>query len=204
MTKMSDGDLAAILEAKIHNALGYQGGRLSQLRRQAERYYKGESFGNEIDGRSQVVSRDVAEAVDSMMPSLMRIFASGDQVVRFNPSGPQDEAIADQATDYVNWIWNQQNEGFANFYSWFKDALLKKTGTIKIWWDESEDTTRETYQGLTDSRWSSTTNTWTLRTQDPRRWPCRKTLRATRRKPHRSRSCTTSPYGGRSATGACG
>ncbi len=150
MTKMSDGDLAAILDAKIHNALGYQGGRLSQLRRQAERYYKGESFGNEIDGRSQVVSRDVAEAVDSMMPSLMRIFASGDQVVRFNPSGPQDEAIADQATDYVNWIWNQQNEGFANFYSWFKDALLKKTGAIKIWWDASEDVTRETYQGLTD------------------------------------------------------
>ena len=69
MTKMSDGDLAAILDAKIQNALGYQGGRLSQLRRQAERYYKGESFGNEIDGRSQVVSRDVAEAVDSMMPS---------------------------------------------------------------------------------------------------------------------------------------
>jgi hypothetical protein len=150
MPEMSDSDLAAILDAKIHNALGYQGGRLSQERRQAERYYKGDSFGNEIDGRSQVVSRDVAEAVDSMMPSLMRIFASGDQVVRFNPSGPQDEAIADQATDYVNWIWNQQNEGFANFYSWFKDALLKKTGAIKIWWDESEDFTRETYQGLTD------------------------------------------------------
>jgi hypothetical protein len=150
MPKMSDSDLAAILDAKIHNALGYQGGRLSQERRQAERYYKGDAFGNEIEGRSQVVSRDVAEAVDSMMPSLMRIFASGDQVVRFNPSGPEDEDAADQATDYVNWIWNQQNEGFANFYAWFKDALLKKTGTIKIWWDESEDITRETYQGLSD------------------------------------------------------
>ena len=132
MPKMSDGDLAAILAAKIENALGYQGGRLAEERRQAERYYKGDTIGNEIDGRSQVVSRDVAEAVDSMMPSLMRIFAAGDQVVRFNPNGPQDEAIADQATDYVNWIWNQQNEGFANFYSWFKDALLKKTGAIKI------------------------------------------------------------------------
>jgi hypothetical protein len=151
MPKMSDGDLAAILDAKIENALGYQGGRLAEERRQAERYYKGDTIGNEIDGRSQVVSRDVAEAVDSMMPSLMRIFAAGDQVVRFNPNGPQDEAIADQATDYVNWIWNQQNEGFANFYSWFKDALLKKTGAVKIWWDESEDITRETYQGLTDA-----------------------------------------------------
>ena len=69
MPKMLDSDLAAILDAKIHNALGYQGGRLSQERRQAERYYKGEVFGNEIEGRSQVVSHDVAEAVDSMMPS---------------------------------------------------------------------------------------------------------------------------------------
>src|ERR1700730_4391223 len=117
MPKMSDSDLAAILDAKIHNALGYQGGRFSQERRQAERYYKGDSFGNEIDGRSQVVSRDVAEAVDSMMAPLMPFFAPGGQVVRFNPSGPQEEPIADQATDYVNWIWNQQNEGFANFYS---------------------------------------------------------------------------------------
>src|SRR5260370_42603634 len=149
MPKMSDLDLASILDAKIQNALGYQGGRLAQERRQAERFYKGDSFGNEIDGRSQVVSRDVAEAVDSMMPSLMRIFASGDQVVRFNPSLPQDEAGARPATDYVNWIWNQQNEGFANFYGWFKDALLKKTGAIKIWWDDSEDITPETYHSLT-------------------------------------------------------
>ena len=64
--------IAAILDAKIHNALGYQGGRLAQARRQAERYYKGDVLGNEIEGRSQVVSHDVAEAVDSMMPSLMR------------------------------------------------------------------------------------------------------------------------------------
>ncbi|MDB5405417.1 MAG: phage portal protein [Rhodospirillales bacterium] len=72
MPKMSDTDLQAILDAKIQNSLGYQGGRLAQERRQAEQYYKGEAFGNEIDGRSQVVSHDVAEAVDSMMPSLLR------------------------------------------------------------------------------------------------------------------------------------
>jgi len=149
MAKMSDLDLAAIVAAKIQNALGYQGGRLSRERQQAERYYKGEPFGNELDGRSQVVSRDVAEAVDGMMPSLMRVFASGDEVVRFEPAGPEDEAAAAQATDYVNWVWNQQNDGFSIFHSWFKDALLKKTGIVKIWWDESTDTTRETYQGLT-------------------------------------------------------
>jgi hypothetical protein len=150
MARMSEIDLKAILAAKIENAVGHQGGRLAQERLQAERYYRGERIGNELDGRSQVVSRDVAEAVDSMMPSLMKIFAAGDRAVTFEPTGPEDEAVAAQATDYVNWIWNQQNDGFATFHAWFKDALLKKLGIVKIWWDETTEPVRETYQGLTE------------------------------------------------------
>lgn len=150
MPKMDDGKLKAIIEAKVVNALGYQGGRLASDRMQAMRYYRGEPFGNEIDGRSQVVSRDVAEAVDSMLPSLVRMFTAGDRVVEFMPTRPQEEALAAQATDYVNWIWNSQNPGFRTFYTWFKDALLQKVGVIKIWWDATPTVTTESYQGLTD------------------------------------------------------
>jgi hypothetical protein len=64
----------------------------------------------------------------------MRIFASGDEVVRFEPVGPEDEAAAAQATDYVNWIWNQQNDGFSIFHSWFKDALLKTDAQLQAAW----------------------------------------------------------------------
>jgi hypothetical protein len=32
----------------------------------------------------------------------MRVFASGDEMVKFNPHGPEDVAMAQQATDYVN------------------------------------------------------------------------------------------------------
>jgi hypothetical protein len=151
MPKMQDGSLIAILDSKIQNSIGYQGGRLAADRTKAQSYYDGDPFGNEIDGRSKVVSRDVAEAIDAMMPPLMKIFTSGDQVVRFDPVGPEDEEAAKQATDYVNWIWTQQNEGFSIFYTWFKDALLKKNSVVKLWWDESIDIAKEEYEGLTDA-----------------------------------------------------
>lgn len=163
---MDDGALKAVIQGKIQNAISYQGGRLAQLRMQAERYYRGDKFGNEVPGRSQVISRDVAEAVDSMMPALLRIFASSDEPVRFEPGAKhapegaplaatlamikQAEEQAKQATDYVGWIWNQQNEGFHIFYTWFKSSLMFKNGVVKIWWDDSVRTNKETYEGLTD------------------------------------------------------
>jgi hypothetical protein len=148
---MRESDLAAIVAAKIASALGRPGDALSGDRVKAEQYYKGEPFGNEQDGRSKVVSRDVAEAVDAMMPPLLKIFSSGDEVVRFEPTGPEDEESAKQATDYVNWIWNQQNDGFSIFHTWFKDALLKKAGVIKIWWDSADQEVKDgDYVGLTD------------------------------------------------------
>lgn len=149
MTQMDSQTLLALIQARIDKCAGRAGTVLVADRRRALRYYRGDKFGNEIEGRSQVVSRDVAEAIDGMMPSLMRIFASGDEVVRFEPVGPEDDEAAHQATDYVNWIWNKQNDGFANFYVWFKDALLNRLGTIKIWWEDGEDRKRESYIGLT-------------------------------------------------------
>jgi len=147
---MDDSELRGLIASKIQNAIGYQGGRLSQERQLADRYYQGSPFGNELPGRSQVVSRDVAEAVDGMMPSLMKIFTSGDEIVKFEPTGPEDEEVAKQATDYVNWIFMKQNTGFSIMFDWFKTALLKKNGLLKIWWDKREINKKETYEGLDD------------------------------------------------------
>lgn len=149
MAKMDDGKLRSIIDARVRNSLGWEGGLLSKERRKAERYYRGDLFGNEQEGRSQVVSRVVAEAVDSMMPPLMKIFCSGDEIVTFEPQGPEDEQAAQQATDYVNWIWQHKNQSFKTFYWWFKDALLFKTGWVKVWWEESEKYSHEDYCGLT-------------------------------------------------------
>ncbi len=142
-------ELQALIAQEIHTAVGGEGSALRAQRAENIRYYLGDHFGNEVEGRSQVVSTDVADTIEWMMPYLMRIFASGENTVSFEPVGAEDIAVADQATQYVNHIWNHDNDGFLNFYTWFKDALLSKTGFIKIWWDESDDIAQEQYEGLT-------------------------------------------------------
>lgn len=153
---MTNDELSAILKQRVESALGgVYNDQLSTARSNALKYYRGDPFGNEVDGRSQVVSRDVQETVDGMMPSLLRVFAAGDQVVKFEPQGPEDEEAAKQATEYVNWIWSQQNPGFEIFNVWFKDALLQRLGVIKIWMEDTEDTKIERYRGLGDQELQS-------------------------------------------------
>jgi len=146
---MDDTTLQGVLKAAIEasyswNDIDYR----SQQRIDADKYYRGDPTGDEKDGRSKVVSRDVAEAVDSLMPSLMRVFAGGDKMVKFTPNGPGDEEAAEQATDYINHIFMEENDGFMVLYEWFKDALLKKNGIVKTWFEEKTKKTKEVYQGL--------------------------------------------------------
>lgn len=151
---MSDADLQSLIQQKLGVSHQWYGsGKLAAKRIEADQYYRGEPRGDEQDGRSQVVSRDVAESVDSLMPSLMRIFASGDQVVIFEPNGPEDEEAAKQATDYINHVFMQDNEGFLIMQTWFKDALLKKNGIVKSWYDVRTKRTKTNYEGLTEQQY---------------------------------------------------
>lgn len=149
---MDESTLKAIVAAKVAAAAG--GGELdsdqSAARRNALKYYRGDKRGDEIEGRSQVISRDVADAVDAIMPSLIKVFTAGPEIAVFEPVGPEDESAAAQATDYVNWIFGQQNNGFMLLHTWFKDALLNRLGVVESWWDEAEENVRESYDGLTD------------------------------------------------------
>ncbi|MCX8505676.1 MAG: hypothetical protein ORN98_03565 [Alphaproteobacteria bacterium] len=147
MPVMDPKKLTALLAAKIDQAVQQQQIQ-ARDREQALRYYRGELFGNEVDGRSQIVSRDVADAIDGMMPSLLRIFSSGSDVVRFVPRQAEEEALAKQVTQYVNYIWNNANPGFSTYYQWFKDALLFRLGVVKIWWDAAPRRITLAYAGL--------------------------------------------------------
>lgn len=149
MPRMPDQEIVAAAAAAVTGSANWLNGTLARQRETALRYYRGDPFGNEIEGRSQVVSRDVAQYIDTVMPSLMRIFGGSDEIVRFEPTQQADEEQAQQATDYINWIWTQQNNGFMVFHDWFKDGLLNKLGTVKIWWDDSPERVREVYRGLT-------------------------------------------------------
>lgn len=111
---------------------------ITPVRVQAAEYYRGAPFGDEEQGRSQVVLTEVRDTIQSIMPSLMRIFTSGQRIVEYMPRTGEDVPTAEQASDAVNFIFNEMNPGFQILYSAFKDALLKKVGVV-TWWAESED-----------------------------------------------------------------
>ena len=144
MPKMDDADLKAIVTGHIQQAANYIGGDISDERRNAMQAYYSEPFGNEIDGRSQVVSSDVQDVIESVMPDLMEMFAGGEKVVEFAPQQPEDEAFAEQATDYVQYIWNSDNRGYQLTHDVLKDALLQKNGQLKIVWEKKKETKKTT------------------------------------------------------------
>ena len=142
--------LKAILDNEIDNAIGYLETETVEERRKALQYYLRDPYGNEIEGRSQIVTGEVAEAIDGALPQLIRVFTSADDVVRFEPVSPGDEPFAKQATDYCNWVFYRDNEGFLILHNWFKDALLQKNGIVKAWWNDETKVTKEKYKNLTD------------------------------------------------------
>lgn len=147
MSAMSEARLVALLQAHEAEAAGFHGDEVAAEQDRALDYYYGRPFGDEVEGRSSVVSRDVAEVVDWLLPDLVRIFVGSRQVVRFEPFGAEDEAIARQATDYVNHVFWRDNDGFRLMHDWFKDALLQKVGVVKVWWDDAEHVSRTRYEG---------------------------------------------------------
>lgn len=147
---MDINQLKGILDSEIENALGFVETETTDARRKALEYYNREPYGNEVEGRSSIVTGEVAEVVDGALPQLLRIFTASDEMVRFEPKQAGDEQKAKQATEYINWVINRDNQGTILFHNWFKDALLQKNGIIKVYWDEQVDVTKEKYQGLNE------------------------------------------------------
>jgi hypothetical protein len=145
---MDEGKLKGILDSEIFNALGYVQTETNEARRQAIKYYNRDLYGNEVEGRSRVVTGEVAEVVDGALPQLLRIFTQSDEIALFEPKMPGDEEAAKQATEYCNLVFFQDNQGVLLMHDWFKDALLQKNGIVKYWWDDAEDPTKEEYNDL--------------------------------------------------------
>ena len=150
VTPMDDTELQGIVAGELEDAVSYIDADVSPIRAKGTEYYRGDPFGNEEDGRSQVVAMEVRDTVSAMLPSLMRVFFSTENVVEYVPRGPEDVAGAQQATDYANYIFSNDNNGFMTTYALFKDSLVRKCGIAKYWWDETEEVKIEDYSGLDD------------------------------------------------------
>ena len=147
---MAQNELMSIIQAEIDDAIGFIESETVEQRKQALEAYLRQPYGNEVEGKSQIVTGEVAEAIDGALPSLVRIFTGSDNIVVFEPQGPRDEASAKQATDYCNWVFNRDNEGVSILHDWFKDALMQKNGIVKAYWEDKEDITKERYFDLSN------------------------------------------------------
>jgi len=150
--KLQDMEIIARVEAEENIAYGVNDSALSNDRASAIDYYLGQPFGNEEEGRSQVISYDVQDTIEAALPQLLKVFVAGDKVVQFDPKGPEDQDAAEQETDYINHVVMEKNEGFKIFYVWFKDALLSKNGYVKVYAEEEEEVEEYEYKGLTDAQ----------------------------------------------------
>ena len=145
-----DTELLNLVESNIHDSLGFIESETSRERQQALEYYLREPYGNEVDGKSQIVTGEVAEVVDGALPQIMKVFTQSSKAVEFEPVNQGDGPIAEQMTAYANHIFYKDNNGFEIMHDWFKDGLLQKVGVVKAYWDDKKDITTEKYHYLNE------------------------------------------------------
>lgn len=141
-----------IVRSSLERAVRYYEEYLEPDDKLATDYYFARPFGDEQDGRSKVVSSDIRDATQGQLPSLLRIFFGPEHAVEFRPHGPEDEPVARQMTDYVNYVIREDNDGFLAFHSAIKDALVRRRGIFKWWWDTASRIEGASYTGLDEQQ----------------------------------------------------
>src|SRR6188768_2570572 len=125
---LTNDEFASEIRELVRGSASQNYGDLAEQRIRAMDYYLGRPFGDEVRGRSQVVSTDVADTVEGLLPYLMKIFTGSARVVEVTPTREDTVDLAEQATDYLNWLFYKKNNGLLVLYEFFKDALLQKNG----------------------------------------------------------------------------
>lgn len=156
---MTLDELQTLISREAQDSIAYLGGNsmIAGQRARALQYYFAEPVGNlsiDDENQSKVISHDVSETIEWILPSLLRIFTSGDETVRFEPTKPQNEKAAREATEMCNWVFNKDNEGFVILYTNFKDALLQKNGIGKVWWEVKETNETRTVYDIDDETYT--------------------------------------------------
>lgn len=150
---MDDSELVTIIDRERDNGIGLSD-TIATDRQDAMSYYLGEASGAlaapEVEGRSGVVSKDMMETIEWVMPSLMRMFCGADNVVRFEPNDRGDEQACKDATEYCAYLLHRKNPGFTVLHDAFKSALITRMGVAKVYPDKTYVEKEERYHGLSE------------------------------------------------------
>jgi hypothetical protein len=139
---MTDQEIESIAREAVMDSVDFVESEIAEDRIKAQRYFDGEVDIGEEEGRSKVVATKVRDTIRAIKPSLMRVFLSTDKPVEYVPRGPEDVQAAEQATEYMHYVFNEHN-GYRVLNDAFHDALVKKSGIVKVYWDNYQE--QETY-----------------------------------------------------------
>jgi len=132
MAQMSELELLSNVNAAEEDATIFNG----EFTKDNEKYlreYLGRPYGDEVPDQSSVVSTDIADVVESDMPSLARIFMGSGDIITFHANTDSESEIreAEEKTKYINWLVRSQPNSFHILHSWMKDAEIQKNGVVK-------------------------------------------------------------------------
>ena len=151
--KYSREELSVMIEKELSQAIGAPGSEIANIRKRNLEYYQAEAVGElappDVPDRSSIVATDVADTIESILPSLIRTFAASQDAVECEAKTPQMQPQAKMASEYLRHIFWSRCDGFNIVHSWFKDALIQKVGFVKVSWDKEPEETEQSYRGLT-------------------------------------------------------
>ena len=154
---MTDDDVQGIAKDALDSAISFVESEIAEDRIKSQRYFEGEVDIGQEDGRSKIVATKVRDTIRAIKPSLMRVFLSSENPVEYVPSNQEDVVGAEQATKYAHWKF-QQLDGYTLLNDAIHDALVKKTGVLKIWWESNTEATMHTYTNVTDEEMMAIVN----------------------------------------------
>jgi len=155
--RMDKSTIQGIVRDAVSDAVDFIESEVADDRIKAQRYFDGEVDIGQEDGRSKVVATKVRDTVRAIKPSLMRVFLSNDKPVEYVPKGPEDVGTAQMATQYMHWAFGELG-GYRIVNDAFHDALVKKVGVLKTYWDKYTDVETYTFTNLTDEEFAAIVN----------------------------------------------
>ena len=157
LKKMTDDEVQDIVSDAVQSAINFVESEIAEDRIKSQRYFEGEVDIGQEDGRSKIVATKVRDTIRAIKPSLMRVFLSSENPVEYVPSSQEDVKGAEQATKYANYRFSELN-GYTLLNDVIHDALIKKTGVLKVWWQDNTDEEFFNFSNVTEEEMTAIVN----------------------------------------------
>tara|TARA_R110000737_G_scaffold109137_4_gene142068 strand:+ start:325 stop:2400 length:2076 start_codon:yes stop_codon:yes gene_type:complete len=152
-TKLTEDQIGNAVSQAIEDAVSFIDSEIAPDRIRAQKYFDGKTKVKHEEGRSKVVATKCRDTVRAIKPALMRVFLQSGSPVEFTPRNAQAVQAAEQATKYAKYVFNRNN-GFDVLSDVIHDALVKKVGIAKAYYDETEHIEIDEYTGLTEDQFN--------------------------------------------------